>query len=297
MPDNNCKKYSDIVDRVFNATKTSLCVSSGVAEEHDLIFIHCTGCGWFDKCYTVKELEFFVGFNTPGVCLYLCIACCQHVYQLVGKEAVQDQRVNCLFNDPTYWGVIDHHSAQKLKVAFRKAGKCGTFLWEVQSALPFNSVQRVFMVAVTHVKYSTTSGYLSRITDSIDSCTYYIVYREGRYQITRRVRGSVRFLPPYGVPSFPTLSEAIDRAKGRRVAIDCGQEQGRLYCRCSQINRSTVLDENENVQNRVWRLQDLSAFFVRNYSFHFQKECEQLVPFGLRNIIRDIRSCDLFRDC
>jgi hypothetical protein len=290
----DCKQYSNIAYCVFDAAKTTLAITSGEAKEHDVLFIHCTGCGWIDKCYSVKELDFFVGFNDPSICLFLCIACCRYVYTLVGSDEVQEQRVTCLFNNPNYWGVLDQNCAADIRNSFSRAGKCGYFLWEVLSALPFDPLQRVFIVAVTHVKY-VTSELMRHESRDVDPSTYYIVFRQGRYHVTRRVRGSIRFKCPYGPMSFATLSEAINRAKDRRLAIDCRKPES-SYCVCTEINRSTVLNTDRKVQSQVWSLQNICAFFIRNHSFHYQKECAQLYPVVLRNMIRDVRSVKLFRE-
>jgi hypothetical protein len=288
-----CKEYVDIVDRSCNANKTVVCAASGLVDENGILHMHCTVCGGIVP-RLVKELDYFVRFNTPSLPLFTCIQCSNRVNDIVGSDAVQEQRVRCLFASSNYWGVIGFDSAQKVKTAFQKAGKCGFFLWELQ-LLPFDSLERVLLVAVTHVKYA--SPHFPVESDNLDECTYYIAFKNGLYHITKRIREGVRFLAPYGVQtSYGTLREAIEASQQRRSS-DCGDEidgAGRRYCRCSQINRSSVLDKDEKVKSNVWRLQDMCAFLIRNYAFHFQKECFAL-PFGLKGIVSDVRSVNLLR--
>jgi hypothetical protein len=288
-----CKQYVDIVDQSCNAIKTVVCTTSGLADENGILFIHCTLCGGVVP-RLVKELDYFVRFNSPSFPLFTCIQCSNRVNDIVGSDAVQEQRASCLFASSDYWGVIGFDSAQKVKTAFQKAGKCGFFLWEVQSLIPFDSLDRVLVVAVTHVKYA--SPHFPVESSNLDKCTYYIVFKNGLYHITKRIREGVRFLAPYGVQtSYGTLREAID-ASQRRRSTDCGYEiVGRRYCRCSQISRSSVLDKDEKVKSNVWRLQDMCAFLIRNYSFHFQKECFAQLPFGLKEIVSNVRSVNLLR--
>jgi hypothetical protein len=290
---------SEIIERAINAdTISKWCMSSKAAIGKDSIHIHCTGCGFFVKCYVVKELQFLVEFNN-GLCFFLCIDCSRDIYKLVGRVELQDQRVSCLFNKSEYWGVIDHRHAQEVKDAFQKAGKCGYFLWEVHSQLPSTIKKKVFLVAVTHVKYGLSCVPQPESKD-IDLCTDYIIFRDGKFYLTRRVRRTVKFLIPYGnrTGPFESLSEAIDQAKQRRLCnvCECTQRSRKSYCTCSDINRSTTLLQDGRVQNCVWRLQDLCAFYLRNYSFHYQTELAKLLPIPIRNAIRDIRSVKLFRE-
>jgi hypothetical protein len=298
-----CEQQFRAQERIRYAIKTTRAVDLKLAVRTDInlltqhadrtVYIYCTLCGWFDRGNSIKDLEYFVLFNLPAVCLFLCVGCCSRVYERV--ERVQAQRVECLFNNPDYWGIFCYNTAERLKSWFLSANKCGSFIWEVQSVFPFDPERRELLVAVTHVKYSISSDISTDFEyRGLGECTFFIQFFEGRYIVCRRLGKSVQFLPEF---EFATLKEAIDRARNYRLAIDCFPPTPRLfyseYCTCCQINRSSVINiDTLKVVNRVWSLQNICAFFIRNYSFHYQRELAKsnILPNVVRSMIRDVRS-------
>jgi hypothetical protein len=296
-----CEQQFCAQERIRYAIKTTRAVDLNLAHRTDLnlstqhpdrsVYIYCTLCGWFDRRNSIKDLEYFVLFNLPAVCLFLCVGCCSRVYERV--DHVQDQRVECLFNNPDYWGVFCYNTAERLKSWFLRADKCGSFIWEVQSVFPFDPERRELLVAVTHVKYSISSDRWNDFEyHGLGECTFFIQFFEGRYVVCRRLGKSVQFLPEF---EFATLKEAIHRARNYRFSTDCFPPSlsGYEYCTCHQINRSSVINiDTLKVVNRVWSLQNICAFFIRNYSFHYQRELAKspTLPNVIRSMIRDVRS-------
>src|SRR5579862_5662579 len=157
----SCARYSELVTLVRNCKLTTLCVKEQDCEDQAdrRFYIHCVGCEWYVKCYTGAELDFFVKFNEPGITPYLCLSCTSDVYKSFERDGIHSERVNVLLNRADYWGVIDMSTARRIKNSFKAAGKCGSFVWEVQETFSFEKKDRALLIAVTHVRYSTCTRY------------------------------------------------------------------------------------------------------------------------------------------
>jgi hypothetical protein len=298
----SCVRYSELVKIVRNSQRTTVCVqvfNQQVEDNPKLIYIHCASCDWYVKCYSLKELDFFRQFNKPGIINYLCLACCSDLYIRIGGEYVQSERANSLLNRTDYWGVLDINSAKSIKNTFKNANKCGSFLWEVQETFSFEKKERVLLIAVTHVRYSTNI-YRYREYNDLDECTYYIAWSsaDGAYYLLERTEGSVVFKGKEST-RHRRLEDAIYRAQTHRQSLSdkCSSHKLRFFCVCADVKRFSQ-HQLEQIHPFVWKLKDLTTFYVRNYSFHFQKEIVQSceLPFSLKNRIRDFRALELFQN-
>jgi hypothetical protein len=306
----SCQRYSALVRLIRNSRLTTFCVNNQNHVQSDRqIYIHCVECEWYVKCYSGEELTFFVKFNEPGITPYLCVPCCSIVYKSIEIDRFYSERASTLLNRTDYWGVIDSKSAQRIKDSFKYANKCGSFVWEVQETFSFEKRDRVLLIAVTHVRYST-STYRPVESSDLDECTYYIARSDGGYILMVRVEGSIIF-ESSGSTWFRSLSEAIFRAKSDRVSLTpqcvsrCTVRQPpplefHLPCRCvcTDISRLSLVQKSSNppqIRPFMWTLQDLTTFFIRNHSFHFQKEIvrSRELPTSLKNRIRDVRVLDI----
>jgi hypothetical protein len=310
----SCSRYSELVSLVRNSKLTALCVKSGeYAQQTNLrIYIQCVGCEWYVKCYTGEELAYFVKFNEPGITSFLCVTCTFHVYKSLERDGIHSERVRTLLNRADYWGVIDMNTARQIKSNFKSAGKCGSFVWEVQETFCFDKQDRALLIAVTHVRYSTYSHF-ARDSNDLDECTYYIAWSRGHgYVLMVRVGGSIIFESRRDLGCFTTLSDAIVRAQSQRASLSpqCVSRSLSVHgscvhvsrlCQCTDISRFCQMDVKNSIFFRpqvypvVWTLQDMSVFYIRNHSFHFQKEIAQTreLPKKLKNRIRDVRSVDM----
>jgi hypothetical protein len=229
-------------------------------------------------------------------------------------DGFHSERVNTLLNRTDYWGVIDSESAQRIKDSFKYANKCGSFLWEVQETFSFGKKDRVPLIAVTHVRYST-STYRPTESSDLDECTYYIARSNGGgYILMVRVEGSIIF-ESRGSRStwFRSLSDAIFSARSERVSLtpQCVSQymaqQPSLHlpsrCVCTDISRFSLVQKLSSIpfinppqiRPLLWTLQDLTTFFIRNHSFHFQKEIvpTRELPISLKNRICDVRALNI----
>jgi hypothetical protein len=301
----SCPRYSELLELVQDSIKTSL--SLRVYNQGQIhIFVHCVGCEWYAKCYSHKELEFFKKFNEPGITPYLCLTCSSNVYKLIGGEAAHSERVHTLLNRSNYWGVLDKKSAGRLRDTFKSADKCGSFLWEVQETFAFDKNCRALLIAVTHVRYSTNSR-AERQSYDLDECTYYISRSldNGLYYLLERTAGSVVLVGRQNF-CFRSLKDAIFVAQSQRycLTVNCVRKWTSLmlnslapcFCVCTEISRFSQVNQTKRICPSVWSLQDLAAFYVRNHSYHFQKEIVRTyeLPTVSKNRIRDIRSLKMF---
>jgi hypothetical protein len=298
----SCTRYSELVSLVRNSKLTALCVNSReddhTQQSDNRIYIHCVGCEWHVKCYTGEELTYFVKFNAPGITPFLCVTCSFHVYKTFERDGIHSERVHALLNRSDYWGVIDMNTARRIKDSFKSAGKCGSFVWEVQETFSFDKQDRALLIAVTHVRYPTCPTH-HRESNDIDECTYYIAWYQGYgYVLMERVGGSIIFESRGSLGCFTILSDAIFRARSQRVSFfpQCvSRSNVSCFCQCTDISRFSKVNANKPIRSAVWTLQDMLAFYIRNHSFHFQKEIVQTreLPRLLKNRIRDVRSVNI----
>jgi len=259
----------------------------GVKDRSVLVRLKCSKCKWYNICYSVEEVLFFVRFTYPDGIVILCNECRVEIYQVVADDYIQQQR-EFLVNLPHYWGVLSYATASHVRALLYRTynRKCGVFVWEYQRPeVTEIDENKVFIVAVTHVTRLISRLWYPGLRCGADTTTTYIVRSRinGRYYCAHRIgqfdNTDENWFNPedmYWYNPCDTLEEALAEASD---------------CSCPPFSRFVLGDTvKKTMQRSVWRLEDLCAFFIRNYSFQYQHELSQMTHIICRNTISDIRA-------
>jgi hypothetical protein len=228
-----------------------------------------------------------------------------------------------LINRPNYWGIIGRRDAMHIlsNVADRKGtSNAGWFVWECTKSNPATAFLDVnsycvavtqlysvrknkFYVRKTHSGLSPALGVYETFKYDVDAYTLYIVRspRDGRYYEFGDKKALHLCRIPYDKEyrqmfSSSTLSKAIERARlrfhsfARMLVHQCPPLAASI---CPAVSRFVSYNQRtKSCVNRVWSLQSLCLFFVKNYLKVYRSSSYRgpHLPKKIETLIRQMRA-------
>jgi hypothetical protein len=215
----------------------------------------------------------------------------------------QNER-NELINRSNYWGILDFKEVEEILQYIRRLNRCpstGWFLWETKCVSSVDNGQHNVAVALTQLRCVTSHGqYVSKMnclsgsgfqvakfrSGNVDTYTVYIVKspRDGRYYEYKDLGmvklGEMFISKTYKVRySTATLNNAI-----KRILLRYSMYEQLIYWPgqshvCEPFSRFvSVCDSKRPHIPKLWSLQQLCLFFIRNYLRVYDHYEEPRIP-------------------
>jgi hypothetical protein len=225
--------------------------------------LRCVICKQPKRWFTDKEV---ILDWPPKFFSHFCLGC---FFIIRNKfESLQAERLQHFVNKPHYWGILTKKQAQE--IGLREIGQGFALLWECQSPIVGEGLVQV----VENSHYDASLCPIPYPDFGEWGCNTYIFRRHGLFYLTRRDYSDfeIATLPLRrlidGGPFF-SFKSALLYIQHRHIATGHTRD---VVCNCRQITRFATVDYSKSwkVLPRVWKLQDLCRFFVRNY-FHYDK--------------------------
>src|SRR5271170_326512 len=226
-----------------------------------------------------------------------CVKCLTYIYAVILSRDMQDQRQDCFSNQENYFGVLSLYNRLNVKSL---AGLGEIFFWELVSA---SSSYRGLVHAVTILSDSQhRMGFWYESHQFIDTCTTYIFRQNGIYCITY---GATQFYADNShnddvkpIVYCLSLDDALAYVQLTHIAQKHkipGRDTVACVCTCRKANRfAYVHKDSGKLVREPWTLQQLTAFYMKQFGVFSKKALFNMRPWVVRDMIIDSDACDIF---
>jgi hypothetical protein len=231
-----------------------------------------------------NEIEFDQVLSPPQFYTFYCNDCyIKQIAPAILRSCDQENRVKYVLNQPHYWGVLEPFDGYQIAEKFIN----DEIWWEFRSANPIHNGELVLAIHNKRNAFTCSREFLNkydRHTSFIKSMKTYD--GEYKYYISHKLNSFLNDVKDNcldfycsGIPLFNSLGDAIvfvqfiHNSEFHKGALRELCESYPAVCVCSKISRFSfkkrLRDKNtDKTVNDVWSLQELTAFFIKQYSIH-----------------------------